>query len=439
MSDTVKEFEVGATAKMEPSGDLEAPAPVAASVFAPAPAATPAKSRAPRLYALDLLRFIAAASVVGMHWVALGNGVGAYGAQRAEPYGVTYGRQIFPHSITDALTYGGLGVELFFLISGFVICMSSWGRTVGQFGASRISRLFPAYWFAVLATTAVVLLFPRLGVQGNFSLFRTCLANLTMLQHFFGGADADPVYWTLAQELRFYLLFAIVVAFGVTYRRVLYFCWLWLFVAMLTAMSGNGTLDAITQPDYAPYFIGGIAFFLMWKFGPNLLLWGLVGITFLVAQAQLQPQPQVAFGWNAPMWPMVLVITACYGSMALIALHKLDWVRWKGLTVVGALTYPLYLLHQEIGFTAIAYLYPKMSAKIMLPLMFVVLLGICWLVHRFIEKPSQRLIKDGIGKSIEAVRTADASAPGPRRRRSTIPRQETATAVLQPNEPTRFS
>ena len=397
------------------------PAPVAAVP----PRRTPsARSGPPRLYALDLMRFVAASSVVGMHWIALGNGVGAYGAPRAQPYGVPYARQIFPHSATDALTYGGLGVELFFLISGFVICMSSWGRTVGQFGASRISRLFPAYWFAVLATTLVVVTLPRLGVPRDFNLFRTTLFNLTMVQRFFGAPDADPVYWTLAQELRFYLLFAIVVAIGTTYRRVLYFCWLWLFLALFTAMTGNGTLDAFLQPNYAPYFIGGIAFFLMWKFGPNLLLWGLVGVTFLIAQAQLQPQPPVAFGWDAPIWPEVLVVTLSYVLMALIALHKLDWVRWKGLTVLGALTYPLYLLHQEIGFTAIAYLYPRLPAKVMLPLMFAVLLAVCWLVHRFIERPGQRLLKDGIKNSIEAMRQADAQSPAPRRRRSLIPRQE---------------
>jgi peptidoglycan/LPS O-acetylase OafA/YrhL len=39
---------------------------------------------------------------------------------------------------------GWTGVYLFFLISGFVICMSAWGRSVGQFAASRITRLFPA-------------------------------------------------------------------------------------------------------------------------------------------------------------------------------------------------------------------------------------------------------------------------------------------------------
>ena len=57
-------------------------------------------------------------------------------------------------------------------------------------------------------------------------------ANLTMLQNPLGVHDIDPSYWTLAVELRFYLLFAIVLAIGVTYRRVVYFCVVWLAVSV---------------------------------------------------------------------------------------------------------------------------------------------------------------------------------------------------------------
>jgi len=196
MTETVREPEAGAI----DGGAAEAAA------AAPAPAPAPAPKKPPRLLVIDLLRFIAAASVVGMHWIALGNGVGPLFGPRAQPYGRPYARDIFPHSVTDILTYGGLGVELFFLISGFVICMSSWGRTLGQFGASRIARLFPAYWFAVLLTVGVLLAFPKLPMVRDFSLVRSTLINLTMTQSFFGVGDVDPVYWTLAQELRFYLM-----------------------------------------------------------------------------------------------------------------------------------------------------------------------------------------------------------------------------------------
>ena len=434
MTETVREPEAGAI-----DGG-------AAEAAAAAPAPAPAPKKPPRLLVIDLLRFIAAASVVGMHWIALGNGVGPLFGPRAQPYGRPYARDIFPHSVTDILTYGGLGVELFFLISGFVICMSSWGRTLGQFGASRIARLFPAYWFAVLLTVGVLLAFPKLPMVRDFSLVRSTLINLTMTQSFFGVGDVDPVYWTLAQELRFYLIFAIVVAFGVTYRRTLYFCWLWVFAAMFASATGNGTLQNITQPEYAPFFIGGIAFFLMWKFGPNLMLWTLVVLTFLIGQDKLTPQPPIAFGWDAPMWPMVLIVALCYVVMALVALRKLDWIRWRGLTVLGAMTYPLYLLHQEIGFTAIAYLYPRMSAKVMLPLMFGALLALCWLVHRFIERPGQRWLSKGIKQSLENMRQIDAEAAtgtggggtgaGTGRRRLLI-QQRTAAAPVSSPESTR--
>lgn len=65
-------------------------------------------------------------------------------------------REVFP-KLSAVTAYGAMGVQLFFIISGFVILMSAHGRPVGQFAASRISRLFPAYWTAVLLTAFLLL------------------------------------------------------------------------------------------------------------------------------------------------------------------------------------------------------------------------------------------------------------------------------------------
>ena len=62
-------------------------------------------------------------------------------------------------------SFGYLGVELFFLISGFVILMSVWNRAPGAFGVSRVVRLFPAYWFSVVL--AMIVLFTT-GAAGDF-------------------------------------------------------------------------------------------------------------------------------------------------------------------------------------------------------------------------------------------------------------------------------
>ena len=121
----------------------------------------------PRIRVLDGLRLFAALMVVSYHYFGF---------------------------VSMPTAYGWLGVELFFLISGFVICMSSMGHTVGQFATSRIVRLFPAYWFGVLLTSAVLLIWevrqaPSLG---------EIAVNLTMLQGW-GGRTVDR--WRLLDAL----------------------------------------------------------------------------------------------------------------------------------------------------------------------------------------------------------------------------------------------
>lgn len=54
-------------------------------------------------------------------------------------------------------------MEIVFLISCFVICMRAWGRTVGEFAVSRLSRLFPAYWVGIVLTALVVKMWPTTG------------------------------------------------------------------------------------------------------------------------------------------------------------------------------------------------------------------------------------------------------------------------------------
>src|SRR4051812_19156660 len=96
--------------------------------------------RRPRLAALDGLRFLAALAVMFFHYTA------AEKLLWGNP-----SRLEFP-TMNLLTRYGYLGVQLFFVISGFVILMTAYGRNVEEFVASRFSRLFPAYWVAVLGT-----------------------------------------------------------------------------------------------------------------------------------------------------------------------------------------------------------------------------------------------------------------------------------------------
>src|SRR5690606_37147509 len=119
--------------------------------------------------------------------------------------------------LSDVTRYGYAGVHLFFVISGFVILMSMWGRSVPQFVASRISRLYPAFWAAVLLTATLRWLWPTFASPRAPDV----VANLTMVHEPLGFPSIDGVYWTLWVEMQFYLLMLGLLAWGITVRRVL--------------------------------------------------------------------------------------------------------------------------------------------------------------------------------------------------------------------------
>src|SRR5690606_40041197 len=126
-----------------------------------------------------------------------------------------------------------LGVDLFFLISGFVVLMSSWGRTPRAFAVSRLARLYPAYWLAVALTALVTVTLGR--DMFEVSPFQV-LVNLTMFQSVIDVPNVDVVYWTLWAEMRFYFLILAFAWLGMTRGRVMVLLWGWLAMTALVQL-----------------------------------------------------------------------------------------------------------------------------------------------------------------------------------------------------------
>jgi peptidoglycan/LPS O-acetylase OafA/YrhL len=341
------------------------------AAVAPAPAAR--SRRGHRLYALDVLRFVAAFSVVIYHYTARGRGWH------------TPVRQLFPmvHVVSQ---YGWLGVELFFLISGFVICMSSWDRRVGAFFASRVARLFPAYLVAVAFTASIVAIWPGFSLNTDKD---NVLLNFTMLEIPLHGRPVDAVYWTLFSELLFYLLFALVVWRGLTYQRAVAFCVLWTTASVIVPEFANTFAGDVLQPEYSPYFIAGIAFYLMYRFGPNLLLACIVLVSYILATHQIRTdvQTQATLAGNHLSLAIVYAVLAgCFALIGLVALGRLSWVRGRWTIVLGTVTYPLYLIHQAVGFTVISRLDRHLNRYVLLTGLLLVMIATAWLIYRTVEK-----------------------------------------------------
>ncbi|MCX5560012.1 acyltransferase [Streptomyces sp. NBC_00038] len=364
------------------------------------PATARAQRAGSRLYAIDGIR-IAAALMVAVHHFA--------GTNRSnQPGNIIWDRpvsDIMPNVFRVA-TYGWIGVEIFFVISGFVICMSCWGRTPRQFFVSRVIRLYPAYWFAIAFTTAVLVAVP--GVWERLRP-REILLNFTMLQSGSGVANADGVYWTLWAELRFYLLFMIVVAAGLTYRRVVLFCCVWGAAAMLAPVSKFPLLVLIANPEGAWYFIAGLALYLMHRFGQDLLLWGILAMSWLMGQLEIGHR--IDSVEHVSTWRgAVLIFTVFLLVMVGIALGMTDRIRWKWLVTAGTLTYPLYLMHYAAGTALINRLRDTMDPRLLVVSMIVGFLVLSYLVHRFVERPVARLLKKGLDTSFARLRNAGNTA-----------------------------
>lgn len=371
------------------------------AVSLPEPAPAPGPGRPPsRLRALDGLRLLAALMVAAYHY-------GGRNGEVGQAWGTSPAAQ-FP-SLAPLFAYGCLGVQIFFVISGFVICMSAWGRGVTgpgagdglsrlrRFAVSRVTRLMPAYWAAVVLVTAVFALPPVVHEAVSPS---DALVNLTMLQEPLGVDRVLGVCWTLWAEVRFYALFALfVVVPGISRRRVAVFCACWAPAAVIAGAADSALLDLVLMPEYAPFFIGGTGLYLIHRFGHDATGWAIVAAGWLLGQhyavAELWHAPGGDFFSYRPSLGIIAVITLGFAAVAAVALNTLRWAHWRWLTTAGALTYPFYLVHEHLGWVVIHTLHQRLGLPSWSVLVLTVgaMLLLAWLLHRLVERPLGPVLK----------------------------------------------
>lgn len=324
------------------------------------------------------MRITAAVIVVFYHYTAWGHN-----------YWGEHAPQFWP-VLSQFTRYGQIGVQLFFLISGFVILMSLQGRSLTQFIGSRVGRLYPAYWLAVLLAAVLTFgIWP--GVADGRSV-ADILPNLTMMQAAGGVRDLDGVYWTLWVELRFYILLGLLLLFGlIRNKHIMWLSLLWPVAGLYLHFTSLEKVEEWVAGEYAALFCAGMMLFLIYQNGHTVLRWVLVvvntGIAAYFTGLKGSGDASYLSGLQIPQWHFQLLAIGCVIVLALCTLTPLNRIESKWLAVAGSLTFPLYLFHQLWGWWFISQLHGVLNRYVLLFGLIMLMMLWAYVVARFIERP----------------------------------------------------
>jgi peptidoglycan/LPS O-acetylase OafA/YrhL len=369
-----------------------------------------------RLHFLDSLRGLAALAVVLFHFYAPG----------VSPiHGILAGSS--PAWVDWVLQHLYCGVDLFFVLSGFVIAFSMDGnapnvRYAGNFILRRSVRLDPPYWTAAaLMLVYYVCLNPANwhDVYLQFSGARGVFANLFYVQNFssiYPTASILDVSWTLCLEVQFYLAYLLILMLAYYAGR--------LIVSKSRARSGAtlgrgmiflavGVIAVWSLAHWVRYRGDGFAG-RSWMFFVGVSLYA--AITRGVAPAVVI-LPLAALSWlfavrqDIEGQTAVATIAAIYTAAVTASLGT--WLANRPLMHLGRISYSIYLFHMVIGMNLLDHLRPYLHRHpsrgawtawgAWATAVALSLLGAEFL-HRVVEAPSNRLSRRlKPGRSVSAI------------------------------------
>jgi len=193
---------------------------------------------------VHLMRAFAAVSVTIFH-LSLGN------------QALLVNKSVF----TTITSFGYLGVEIFFILSGYVICYSLPPNynyfNIKSFLAKRVVRIYPAYLISILLVVILNSISHYITDIENHLSIIDLFANIFFLTNLGLGNYLNVVYWTLGLEIQFYLLIAISFMYiKNTYKVVFYL----IILLILSSLPKINNMDIIF-PNLSVFAIGIITFF----------------------------------------------------------------------------------------------------------------------------------------------------------------------------------
>ncbi|WP_417426405.1 acyltransferase family protein [Hoeflea sp.] len=330
---------------------------------------------------LDLLRFAAAFMVVIYHFLYRGAIDGGYLDQS---YGVT----------GEAISLGYLGVNMFFMISGYVIIWSASNRDWYGFSLSRLARLYPAHLVAMTITAIMMALWATPPLSTSFAQW---LANLTMLAPLFGQNFMDGAYWSIVIELLFYAWVMIGLFSGVLPRHTDLALAVWLSLVVANNLFiGSRPFELMFLTEYGAYFAFGALVWRMTSHGPSTFRLFLAGLALVMTLHTAEVQRYDVILRLGEASSATATASANLGIIVLFLLAAILGGRFKAgpwMLALGGISYPLYLIHQNAGYILINLTAPGLGKWAALTLATGLSLAVSWWIYACIEPGGRSIIR----------------------------------------------
>lgn len=246
--------------------------------------------------------------------------------------------------------FGISGVDLFFVISGFIMVYVTWDQSRNvknslKFLFTRLTRIYPIYWVIALLVLGAWIVRP--------SLISFDPAKTSLIKSFLLWPDQTlpmlKVAWTLVHELYFYFVFALILL--LPRKFLLPALCVWMGFVVLGNRMGWGSLSPetalMTHPLTVEFFLGAVAGWIYKKFGP-VAGWPVLAVgLFLFAVAIYY----LATAFNSNMYPSNWERVLYFGLPAVLIVYGLACVETKGFVLpkwssrLGDWSYSLYLSH----------------------------------------------------------------------------------------------
>ena len=278
------------------------------------------------------------------------------------------------------VSWGCYAVIMFFLISGFLTAYNIVNQeSPGRFIKKRINRLYPTFWVALILTFLVTYLFKI----GNVS-FTDFLFNFTMLPMLFGKEPVDGVYWTQQYEILFYAYIAVILSVRKKWFSILTICFLLSMIVLSNLFNGSNCLFAkiirvFGIVEYSAVFVLGLITGFLYnkqlkiKFFVPLFLFA-VG-TFYLEKGLMQ----------------FIALLISYILMTYVIFRKKSFLNScsainKFFIFIASCSYPLYLIHQKIGYIIIHKILSFYDSEFIILLPMLISVFLAFFIHKYVEE-----------------------------------------------------